>query len=66
METEILDNATHWLTTDQTLLIGSGVNIAAALLTLVIRWLAANLLTGGMVAADEGPASRLHHHRLHR
>ena len=49
METELIDNATHWLTNNQTLLIEYGVNIAAALLTLVIGWLAANLLTGGMV-----------------
>ena len=49
METELIDNATNWLTTNQTLLIEYGVNIAAALLTLVIGWLAANLLTSGMV-----------------
>ena len=49
METELIDNAPHWLTNNQTLLIEYGVNIAAALLTLVIGWLAANLLTGGMV-----------------
>ncbi len=48
METEILDNATHWLTNNQTLLIEYGVNITAALLTLLIGWFAANLLTGGM------------------
>lgn len=49
METEIIDNATHWLTNNQTLLIEYGVNIAAALLTLLIGWFAANLLTGGMM-----------------
>ncbi|GAB3237263.1 mechanosensitive ion channel domain-containing protein [Pseudaeromonas pectinilytica] len=49
METEIIDNATHWLTNNQTLLIEYGVNIAAALLTLLIGWFAASLLTGGMM-----------------
>jgi small conductance mechanosensitive channel len=48
METEMLDNATHWLTNNQTLLIEYGVNIAAALLTLCIGWFVASMLTGGM------------------
>ncbi|MGL4206541.1 MAG: mechanosensitive ion channel domain-containing protein [Aeromonadaceae bacterium] len=49
MDTEIIDNATHWLTNNQTLLIEYGVNITAALLTLLVGWFLANLLTSGLV-----------------
>ena len=49
MEPEILTDATHWLSNNQTLLIEYSVNIAAALITLLLGWFAANLVTGGLV-----------------
>lgn len=48
METEILDNATNWLVHNQTLIIEYAVNIAAALMTLLIGWFAASAVSGGM------------------
>ena len=48
MDTEIIDNASHWFTNNQTLLIEYAVNFTAALLTLLIGWFVANLLTGGL------------------
>lgn len=49
MEPEILTDATHWLSNNQTLLIEYSVNIAAALITLLLGWFAASLVTGGLV-----------------
>jgi len=48
METEILDNATNWFVHNQTLIIEYAVNIAAALMTLLIGWFAASAISGGM------------------
>ncbi len=48
METEILDTATDWLTNNQGLIIEYAVNLSAALLTLVIGYIAAGLLSGGL------------------
>lgn len=49
MEPEILTDATHWLSNNQALIIEYSVNIAAALLTLLLGWFAASLVTGGLV-----------------
>lgn len=49
METEILTDATHWLTSNQGLFIEYAVNIAAALITLVVGWFVANLFSHGLV-----------------
>ncbi|MGL5994606.1 MAG: mechanosensitive ion channel family protein, partial [Aeromonas sobria] len=49
MEPEIITEAQTWLVNNQGLLIEYGVNITAALLTLLVGYLAANLLSGGVV-----------------
>ncbi|GAA4494140.1 mechanosensitive ion channel domain-containing protein [Pseudaeromonas paramecii] len=49
METEILTDATHWLASNQGLFIEYAVNIAAALITLVVGWFVANLFSHGLV-----------------
>ncbi|ATL94265.1 mechanosensitive ion channel [Aeromonas sobria] len=49
MEPEIITEAQTWLVNNQGLLIEYGVNIAAALLTLLVGYIAANLLSGGVV-----------------
>lgn len=48
MEPEILTEAQTWLTNNQGLIIEYAVNIAAALLTLLIGYIAANILSGGV------------------
>ena len=48
METEILNNATGWLTNNQGLIIEYAVNLTAALLTLVVGYFAAGVLSGGL------------------
>ncbi|MBL0616475.1 mechanosensitive ion channel domain-containing protein [Aeromonas veronii] len=49
MEPEIITEAQTWLVNNQGLLIEYGVNIAAALLTLLVGYIAANLISGGVV-----------------
>lgn len=49
MEPEIITEAQTWLVNNQGLLIEYAVNIAAALLTLLVGYIAANLLSGGVV-----------------
>ncbi|MBV7438673.1 mechanosensitive ion channel domain-containing protein [Aeromonas sp. sif2416] len=49
MEPEIITEAQTWLTNNQGLIIEYAVNIAAALLTLLIGYIAANILSGGVV-----------------
>lgn len=49
METEIITDAHSWLVNNQGLLIEYAVNIAAALLTLVLGYFAANLISGGVI-----------------
>ncbi|MFM4957961.1 mechanosensitive ion channel domain-containing protein [Aeromonas veronii] len=49
MEPEIITEAQTWLANNQGLLIEYGVNIAAALLTLLVGYIAANLISGGVV-----------------
>ena len=48
MEPEILNEAQTWLQNNQTLIIEYGVNIAAALLTLLLGYFAANIISGGV------------------
>lgn len=48
MEPEIIAEAQTWLVNNQGLLIEYGVNIAAALITLLIGYLAANLISNGV------------------
>lgn len=48
MEPEIIAEAQTWLVNNQGLLIEYGVNIAAALVTLLIGYLAANLISNGV------------------
>jgi small conductance mechanosensitive channel len=48
MEPEILTEAQTWLTNNQGLIIEYAVNIAAALLTLLIGYIAANIISGGV------------------
>ncbi|USV57510.1 mechanosensitive ion channel domain-containing protein [Aeromonas encheleia] len=49
MEPEIITEAQTWLVNNQGLIIEYAVNIAAALLTLLIGYIAANILSGGVV-----------------
>ncbi len=49
MEPEIITEAQTWLTNNQGLIIEYAVNIAAALITLLVGYIAANLLSGGVV-----------------
>lgn len=49
MEPEIINQAQSWLVHNQGLIIEYAVNIAAALLTLLVGYFAANLLSGGVV-----------------
>ncbi|MGL5036358.1 MAG: mechanosensitive ion channel domain-containing protein [Aeromonas sp.] len=49
MELEVITGAHAWLVNNQGLLIEYGVNIAAALLTLLIGYIAANLISSGVV-----------------
>ncbi|MBL0459084.1 mechanosensitive ion channel [Aeromonas enteropelogenes] len=49
MEPEIITEAQTWLVNNQGLLIEYAVNIAAALLTLLVGYIAANLISGGVV-----------------
>jgi small conductance mechanosensitive channel len=49
MEPEIITEAQTWLVNNQGLIIEYAVNIAAALLTLLVGYIAANLLSGGVV-----------------
>ena len=48
MEPAIINDATHWLTNNQGLIIEYSVNIAAALFTLLIGWFAASLISNGL------------------
>ena len=47
MEPEIITEAQTWLVNNQGLLIEYAVNIAAALITLLVGYIAANLLSNG-------------------
>ena len=47
--TRIITEAQTWLTNNQGLIIEYAVNIAAALITLLVGYIAANLLSGGVV-----------------
>ena len=49
MEPEIITEAQTWLVNNQGLIIEYAVNIAAALLTLLVGYIAANILSGGVV-----------------
>lgn len=49
MEPEIITEAQTWLVNNQGLLIEYAVNIAAALITLLIGYIAANLLSNGVI-----------------
>ncbi|MGL5708208.1 MAG: mechanosensitive ion channel domain-containing protein [Aeromonas sp.] len=49
MEPEIITEAQTWLVNNQGLLIEYAVNIAAALLTLLVGYIAANLISSGVV-----------------
>lgn len=48
METEIIGNATNWFVHNQTLIIEYAVNIAAALMTLLVGWFAASVISNGL------------------
>lgn len=48
METEIIGNATSWFIHNQTLIIEYAVNIAAALMTLLVGWFAASVISNGL------------------
>ena len=49
MEPEIITEAQTWLVNNQGLIIEYAVNIAAALLTLLVGYIAAKILSGGVV-----------------
>jgi len=49
MEPEIITEAQTWLVNNQSLIIEYAVNITAALLTLLVGYIAANLISGGVV-----------------
>lgn len=47
MDTALVHNATSWLVNNQSLIIQYAVNLTAALITLIIGWLFARLVTNG-------------------